>query len=268
MHARLLLPATFAIAMPVAVVSVGLPLRGWHPLSRAATALTCGALLLWAVPVAGWARPHLASTSPLRAHTTPDGTLGDERQTRRDLRTGSLVTPHDSVQTATLRQNARAHQRYVEIRYHYFYSRARFPVAKDSPYGVVFAAAAIGELSYVLGPDVYVEDQYGLAEPVDSRIRLFLAPHRFRPGHEKLVDAAWVLARFAPPDVDPTPVSNRRDVAAARHALQCGQLRVVLRDVHGSLGISELFRNVADSFSNTRLRFWGFPVVAEHELCR
>ncbi len=52
---------------------------------------------------------------------------------------------------------------------------------------------AIGVIGYLAGPDVYVFDSYSLANPIGSHTVIV---HHARPGHEKYIGPAWMVARF------------------------------------------------------------------------
>ena len=122
----------------------------------------------------------------------------------------------------------------------------------------------IGLLGFAAGPDVFVADLYGLADPIASRLRL---EERIRAGHEKTLPWTWMVARFADPAHWPADVDTSAAIEAER-ALGCDGLARVLRDVTRPLTFGNVLSNVRDSFANTRLRFEPQPAAAASELCR
>ena len=55
---------------------------------------------------------------------------------------------------------------------------------------------AIGVIGYLAGPDVYLFDSYSLANPIGSHT---VVDQHARPGHEKYIGPAWMVARFGIP---------------------------------------------------------------------
>ena len=70
---------------------------------------------------------------------------------------------------------------------------------------------------------------------------------------------AWMLARFTD--------SGRGQVANARRALGCGELRELLEATSGPLGFTDILRNIAWAPRLTSLRVSPAPPLAEKELC-
>jgi arabinofuranosyltransferase len=93
----------------------------------------------------------------------------------------------------------------------------------SSPAPVVAGALAVGMLGHVAGPRAHIVDQYGITDPLGSRIRLgplripragfglrgegpyHHAPVRAIAGHEKYLPTEWIIARFAPPGTNRLP---------------------------------------------------------------
>ncbi len=101
-------------------------------------------------------------------------------------------------------------------------SRPPAPLAPSVPGSVrvVLGLRNVGVLGYLAGPDVHLTDLLGLADPVAARLTLV---ERSRPGHEKVLPDAWVVARFG----DPEAARARFPAAAdAARAMECGDLAV------------------------------------------
>ncbi|CAA9493245.1 MAG: hypothetical protein AVDCRST_MAG45-862, partial [uncultured Solirubrobacterales bacterium] len=90
-----------------------------------------------------------------------------------------------------------------------------------------------------------------------------------RAGHEKLLPAAWFLARFA----DPAAVRASRRfrdnprIPAARAALRCGGLARVLEAVNAPLTPGRFVENLGVAVELHSLRVPSDPLAARRELC-
>ena len=143
--------------------------------------------------------------------------------------------------------------------------RTLVPLRPDIHARVVAYSDVLGIFSYAAGDQVYVVDTFGLADAVPAHARLVV---RGRPGHEKFVPPAWVFARFASPEGAPVPYGiTAADVAAARRALQCGDLAELQRATTSKLDVSRVFKNCSESLRLSGFRYSPAPVEAEHELC-
>ena len=277
MHGRMLLPSVFAALMPVAVVAL--------PRRRALAAALTAAIVVWAGvaalalrapsqfgPEAGrWqildqrakqrdtpAHPHPVTLAdhdalPLSQPSVGYGARALAQPGRSVL---SLDAPVVSRRTA---EGALPVQRPLPL-------DLRADPAVSAP--VVIFTGSIGRLGYAAGPEVRIADRLGLADPVAARLRL--EPERTaRAGHEKLLPAAWFLARFA----DPAAVRASRRfganprIPAARAALGCGELARVLEAVNAPLTPGRFVANVGEAIELHSLRVPADPVAARRELC-
>jgi arabinofuranosyltransferase len=137
----------------------------------------------------------------------------------------------------------------------------------SSPTPVVAGVLNVGMLGYAAGPDVTVVDQYGLADPLGSRIRLLT---RGKPGHEKYLPTEWIVARFGARGIETFPGAAPGapiGIAVARQALGCPPLHRLLSAVDSPLTVSRFFSNIGESFSLASLRFSSDPGTAEREVC-
>jgi len=235
MHARLLLPATFAVMLPVSVLAF----RG---LSRVAI-----------VTMAAWA---LICAFSLRA-PFPTLRITDERRYwQRATKHEHPITVTDFVAINGYKNGDRA--RTLEARGERVASLGGtdVPLAPHVRYPVVVLAGSVGVAGYRAPIDAYVFDSLSLADPIGSRLQIV---KRGRPGHEKLLLPFWMRARF----------TDSRDAAdeQARRVLQCGDLRKVLEAISGPLAFTDIIRNIGWAPRLTSLRFSGVPSVAEKQLC-
>jgi arabinofuranosyltransferase len=142
---------------------------------------------------------------------------------------------------------------------------SELPLADHISPSVVTTETVIGARGVALGRRVHVVDVRGLADPIASRLVL---ERRGVPGHEKLLPASWVVARFtegSSPSV--TDVARSEDVVAARGALRCPPLRDLLRAVQARLTPSRFLENIWRSFEFTGRRIPNDPSAAEDALC-
>ncbi len=117
----------------------------------------------------------------------------------------------------------------------------------------------IGLPAYAAGLGVHVVDRLGLSDPIAARVRLTA---RTRPGHEKSLPDAWVIARFVSPDPSDAPA-----VVAAREALACGDLKALEESVGDPLTAKRFLTNLRSSLRLHRLRIPADPLAARAELC-
>jgi arabinofuranosyltransferase len=241
MHARMLLPAIFALAMPFAVIAVD-----WRAIAPAA------GVIAWAVVCAVALRPSYDAIGP---HG-----IANERAYYVSLaRNAHPVTLADYAQ---YEGEAYALIKEAELipGYLLLVPGEQLPLRPGvRANGAVFSSS-IGIHGYVFDDDVVVVDLYGLADPVAGRLEL---TERGRPGHEKVLPLTWVVARFA----DPSTFPARVEIAAAREALACGDLRRLLEDVSAPMSARRFAGNVVDAFRLHRFRLPADPGEARDALC-
>src|SRR5262249_15551690 len=100
---------------------------------------------------------------------------------------------------------------------------------------------AQGVPAFVAPIDAYIINGLGLSDVIAARLRI---GQRGRPGHEKQLSQAWMLGRFAPPNVTANGIALE-DVIAARMALQCGGIPELLRRTEGPFDVTNVFSNIA-----------------------
>jgi arabinofuranosyltransferase len=264
MHGRLLLPSLFGLLLPVATVR----LAGWPYFHvRAVSVAAVGVVLAWAVACALWLRvsyPNQIGPEMIADERGFSGAFSGQRNPvdaadyadtdwgRRGLFLRGWVSDG--------RGNASApppHPRLVLTRL------GVVPLDPDvrPDVGVVAVARNIGIQGYLAGPAVHLVDRQGLADPLASRLRLAA---RGRPGHEKELPEAWVVARFGDP-ADARAATP--EVAAARVALGCGALGRLLLAVTDPMTPRRFVANTLLAFQFHRLRVPPDPTEARAVLC-
>ena len=266
MHARLLLPAFFALCLPVYVGARSL--RGWLVVPVAGIAL-------WSVVCAGWLR--FVPTTP-RVLTPQTVFISNERNSWITA-TGVAhpVTAADYAHAlsgeagAALARMARrvppGRQRLVVVTNPFapIDSAAVRPARSSLPFALAVNLPAIGVIGYIAGPDVYVFDEFSLANPIGSHTTVV---RHARPGHEKLVGPAWMLARFGVPGSTVVPSGpSAASIASARTALGCDPLRAYLTAVTAPLTWSRALSNLGDSLGFTTMHYSAYPTLAAVQLC-
>ncbi len=259
-HARLLLPAVFAICAPVAVVSAT---------TRHIAAV---ALAPWAIAAAFVLRP--ATNGAGAGFAIP--------------RAGSVTTDdshwgrHDPNVTSVSDDGLYVQQ---GISSAFIFKRSDLPLL-PSVRQPVAASLAIGVSSYAVGNRLNVLDMLGLADPLTARLQTPLLTSRLPyPGHEKRLPRPWIAARLFPPGTDVqahdlppdggffvliptlTGTALEQQTAWARSAMQCPALQRLNRSVTAHLSVSRFLHNVVDSFANTSLRVPPDPHTAYIKLC-
>ncbi len=259
MHARMLLPPLFALAMPAAVLvtedALSLAIGGL------AVAYAAACLFIFRVPYDRWAKGG-------------KGWIGDERRIYVTGAKNPNPVDLDDYRAASWAANGRKMAKAAEA-----LARADQPQAGEFsdgfkseprearlPEGAAARLVAfrpnVGEFSFAAGPLVFVCDPHGLPDPIGSRLRL---EKRAQPGHEKWAGKEWCIARrLAANDYGG---ASETKVAAARAALDCGELAELVRAVDEPMSVKRFVSNLAEAPALTRLRIPANAERAERELC-
>jgi arabinofuranosyltransferase len=240
------------------------------------TSFVTAAVVIWAVIAAAELRTPYFGTGSLsgRGFSDEAGNYAIESGNK------NPVTIEDYEQTLGATLGARAKLRAERGKAALLATREGFGQLPSRPGlrqpTVIFYSKAIGRLGYAAGPEVHVVDPLSLADPVGSRLRL---EQRGRPGHEKLMDFAWAIARFgdatprwvkASPDCSvcgPRRMEARDRAVAAEQALHCGTLDEVILGVTEPMSLSRFFDNLVLAPRATAVRFAAQPDAAVRELC-
>ncbi len=270
LHARLFLPAYFALCAPVAVVALA---------KRYAIAL---AVVPWALAAA------LALRPPTGAFHVQDGHLF------------VLVPPRQGLVTLEDYGWGEGGEKFAWFGdADYYYStqglgggwRSRgAPLRPDLPRPYVIASA-IGASGYALGPDVRILDTLGLADAFTAHLASTSAPVNgalgllWLAGHEKPLPTPWVAARvlqegapFDQEDLPPPapagqliPVTEGEELAEqiawARAALACPAIQRLQEAVSEPLTPGRFLSNLVHAADNTRMRIPADPRTAYRRFC-
>lgn len=255
MHGRLLLPGLFGFLLPLATVVVPARVyRDWRVVALAGAAGWAVACGLWLrVPYAGQGIPGPWGIADERGFYTHHMNMPNP------IRIGDYLR-HPYV--ARVRQTLLSHDRAL------FFDGGpeglgfAAPLAPRVPRSirVVLGLSNIGVLGYLAGPDVRVIDRLGLSDPIASRL---LLTARGRPGHEKLLPEAWVVARFG----DAEAAARFPGAREAALALTCGGLARLLRAVDDRLTPARLLANFRAAWTLHRLRLPADPIAARERFC-
>lgn len=266
MHARLLLPGFFALCLPIFVT-----------VRQASTALALplAAIVVWAVVCAGWMRFVPPTTSSLDPQAV---FISNERNswitatghahpvTAADYR-GALSGKAGELLDRLSHRVPHGKQVLLVVTNPFapLDALGTEPARSALPFTLAVNVPAIGVIGYLAGPDVYIFDAFSLANPIGSHTTV---TRHARPGHEKYIGPAWMVARFGvggrpPASGDPSAGS----VANARSALACDPLRSYLGAITAPMGVSQAISNLGDSFRFTTMSFSANPTLAAAQLC-
>ena len=265
MHARLLLPALFACCLPVWVTTA--QLRTWR-------AVPVAGIAVWAVVCCGWLRfvpvtPHMLGLQTVFISNERDGWIEATGRTHPvtaadygDALSGRAAV----VLSRTAKAVAPGSQRIVVITDPFApVPTTSVPARSALPFRLVVGLPAIGVIGYLVGPEVYVFDEFSLANPIGSHTTVV---RHARPGHEKLVGPAWMLGRFGVPGQTTLPHGpGPAPVAAARAAVGCPPLSRYLDAITAPWTLSRAWANLVGSPGYTTFRFSADPVRAAAQLC-
>ncbi len=296
MHGRLLLPAWFAVLLPVFAVRSG-ELR-----SRRA-ALPAAVIGGWAVVAALTLRPAVGSLfneSSAGQYTASELEVlgvGDEgprgivdvRRTAVDPSlTAHPVEAEDYMERTFYRVPPETDGAWYDPRRHSPNWGGGLP-AHPAVGATVSPVYMLGVPGYVTPLDVWVYDRLGLADPVVARAEL---AHRGTAGHEKLLSPPWVAAAFVDPRFpvgDPesfAPVDSLAwtwsstgaqldvdadsfvaDRTAAVEALDCGELGELVHDTRAPLSPKRFLGNIVDAVRLHDMTVPVDPQEARDEFC-
>ena len=257
-HARMFLPALFAVCAPVAAVPVA---------RRHLAGIAVGA---WALVAAVALRPD---------QHDGDNWLANGFLAPRDF--GIVTTDDFGWGDSGPYINWYTGPAYYYEAGIYLYRRSDMAIRTDLdlPFG---AFHGVGVPGYAVGTDFHVLDQMGLADSFTAHLRLEPSPVPRFPGHEKPLPAPWVAARVTPEGSTPDPTNFpaldtskpvpsvtefQEQVAWARAALACDDVTELLEAAEEPLSPGRFTTNLLRSFEHTRLRIPADPEEAYHRFC-
>jgi len=262
MHARMWIPVVFALLLPVLMLPVG---RG-HRAESVGAAL----LAVWALVAGLYLRPPYQGEEfgagglvdergyETIAYADPNPTTTDSRTRGNDLLPTLTGLTGSGDRILVMSSGPAANSTLWTIR-----------MSPSGPDESGFFYDNMGITDAVMPLHGTVIDVNGLASPLAGHL---LLQQRSRPGHEKWLPAAWVLAEYA----DPAAIATMKDtqdvtksqVLAARHALSCGSIKELMDSVNQPMSMGRFFANLTGSLDRTDLRIPADPFAAEREFCR
>jgi len=266
MHARLLLPAFFALCLPV--------YAGVRSL-RGLLAVPAVGIGVWSLICLGWLRfvpPPIHDLSPQTVfisneHDSWVHATGVAHPVTASDYARALSGRAGAVLATAAHRVPAGHQELLVITDPFapVDPAAALPARSPLPFRLAVNLPAIGVIGYLAGPDVYVFDQYSLANPIGSHTTVV---HHARPGHEKLIGPAWMLGRFGVPGKTSVPGGpSDASVAAARTAVGCRPLALYLDAITAPLTAGRLLANMWNSLTFTTMHYSADPQVAVVQLC-
>jgi arabinofuranosyltransferase len=246
LHGRLLHTTLFALLAPVAAVP-------WN----ARVAVPWVLVAAWAIVAAVAMRPTYEGPtfSPRSSTNVVDG---------RELML-SVARPGRDPILATdfiFEDGLRAKRLEEQGRHAYVSTTAEEPLLDATDGSTQLLVGAAGLNGYLAGTDVVVQEWHGLADVVTSR---FPAWAHTLAGHRKGQEPPWFVALATKPGV--TSGLNPTKVAAARRALECGDLREIREATEEPLTIGRFFSNIAGSLGRTTLEVPRAPKAAVEKFC-
>jgi arabinofuranosyltransferase len=141
----------------------------------------------------------------------------------------------------------------------------------DLPGRAAVLGVYLGTVGMLAPADVGIVDFWGLSNPIGAR----LAFPEGKPGHSKPLSNAWLVAGHAAPEAPVSPAGNFafRDevtpaqVAAARHALDCGDLAEIRHSTREPLTFKRFWDNVTGAWHRTQVTIPPDPFEAERKFC-
>lgn len=250
MHARMLLPAFFAMTLP-AFAWVPTRSLGRTALARASSVMALSLLGLWAIYSATTLRVSYAGgLSPTTAIADERGFYASATGEEHPVTVVDYYRAEFGARGEVLRRRAAMGEDVLILE-----DGSEHTLPPGS--GVVAVYGHIGVTGVAAGTDVHLVDVLGLADPLAARMEL---ARRVRAGHEKSLPVPWIFARSG---ID----AGGPQVADARTALGCQRLRELGRATTDPITMGLLAKNLVRSFSLTRLRIPTDPSVARQQLC-
>ncbi len=135
----------------------------------------------------------------------------------------------------------------------------------DFPVGAVIGRLGVG--GAVVPLDGIVADLWGLSSTIGSHIE---QTNFDAAGHQKLLPPAWNIALYVDPSgyaAIPPHFATIEQINAARHTLQCGDVKELIESVTEPMSFGRFWKNLTGAFDRTSLRIPADPIAAEKKFC-
>jgi arabinofuranosyltransferase len=269
MHARMWIPVTFALVLPMMMAPVG---RN-HRVESVGAAL----IAVWALAAGLYMRPP-SSQSP----ESSKGGIVDEHDYETiayaglDVSTtGSRTRRFKFVPKLADLIGSGDRVLVLQSRWALDATLRAIPMSPSVPDNSGWFSDNMGIAAAVMPLNDTVIDVNGLASPLAGHL---LQHQRDRPGHEKWLPTAWVLAEYADSaaistmtdihDVTDARAVTKGQLLAARHALSCGRIKELMDSVNEPMSMRRFWDNLSGSLTRSGLRIPADPFDAERQFCR
>ncbi|MGC0417730.1 hypothetical protein [Embleya sp. AB8] len=141
------------------------------------------------------------------------------------------------------------------------------PLRRDLPAKEGMIMGRLGVGGVVTPLNGIVVDVWGLSNTVGAHIE---RTEHAAAGHEKLLPLAWNIALYVDPaawSLIPPNMASAEDVRAARAALDCGDLKELLRSTTEPMTAGRFLHNLTGSFDRAALTIPPDPKNAERKFC-
>ena len=248
MHARLLLPPLTMLLLPVLVL----------PATKGTT-LVASAILVWALIGATPLRPPFGGSSHVQHIRNVDiaVTKTTHPVTAEQWIRGFAGLPEQVVAALATGEPTLLYGPWND----FLEGRARPDIGSQ----LVVHGGWLGTVGAIVPLGQTIADEWSLAYPLGAHFEL--DQRATFPGHEKPVSWTWFLADYADPAAPLAPGADPDEVAAARRALGCGELRELQESVRAPMSPSRFWRNLTGSVRRTMLRIPRDPFAAERRFC-
>ena len=250
MHARMVLPVIFLLVLPVLLVPVN-------------------AVLVSAVAVTAVWAAYCGPTYSVRFYDQNHAIAEDERLGYQQW-TGKPNPDTSAAYIAKERWISDSIASWTAHGERVLTSEGGVDVPLDPklPFSFAVAAGRLGVVGAVTPLPDEVVDTLGLANPLGAHLTV---TEPGRPGHEKVLPWAWILADYGDPAVvDTKTVVNGvtpEQVGAARRAMGCGDLKELLDSTRQPMTFGRFWSNLTGSLGRTALVVPADPFAAEKKFC-
>jgi arabinofuranosyltransferase len=264
MHARMLLPATFTLLLPVMTVPV--PRPSAQTVRTAVPVGLCAlALVAWAIRCGtGWRDPGGIPASGIADERAWYVAVTHHRNPDRpaDYINALYGAPSDPGSESWTVAQA---QKSSEPRLLYMLpgrTAINSVALNNRRYSVALPGVVLGTLGAVVPLNGLAIDEHGLAYALGGHMQAIPGA---RVGHAKYAGLEWIIAEYS--TISSAPGVPAADIAAARRALGCGELARLIKATTASLTFSQFLANIVDSPGLTSLSIPNNPQQAEAQLC-
>lgn len=245
MHARMLLPETLLLMLPVMVV----------PASRRS-----------AVPVVLLAAWSLLCGIALRVPYTGISGTGISNERLFYVDQAGVANPDTGAEHAAGDPITKPVERLIATgdRILVLPDGTEVPLRKDLPASFALVWPALGINGVVTPIDDDAVDPMGLGYPLAAHLQI---TGDGRAGHDKVIPDVWIVADYGDPAAPAPKGIDPNQLVAARRALSCGALARIQASARAPMSVGRFLTNLRDALDDTETTFPADPVTAVLEFC-